>query len=114
MSNRYNNENHQRAAELHDGAAHAHLSAAVAHEKQDHLTGNELSRRALEHSETAYEQTREVQREKIAEILHKAPSAEEVAALAHQMWEDRGCPEGTPELDWFRAAAKLRNGKNGK
>lgn len=113
MSNRYNNENHQRAAELHDGAAHAHMTAAVAHEKQDHLTGNELSRRALEHSETAYEQTREVQREKIEGVLHPHVSSRDVSALAHQMWEERGCPEGTPELDWFRAMNQLRNDKNG-
>ncbi len=39
MSNRYNNgshyENHQRAAELHEKAAHAHLAAAVHNGKQD-------------------------------------------------------------------------------
>ena len=54
MSTRYNNgshyENHQRAAELHDGAAHAHRSAAEQRGKQDHLTGQEQSRQALEHS----------------------------------------------------------------
>ena len=38
-------------------AAHAHRSAAEAHEKQDHQTGQELSRRALEHSQQAYEHT---------------------------------------------------------
>ena len=61
MSTRYNNgshyENHQRAAELHDAAAHAHRSAAEAHEKQDHQTGHERTRRALEHSQKAYERT---------------------------------------------------------
>ena len=40
MSTRYNNgshyENHQRAAELHDAAAHAHRTGAEQHGKQDH------------------------------------------------------------------------------
>lgn len=28
---------------------------------------------------------------------------ERVTALAHQRWLLRGCPEGTPEVDWFSA-----------
>jgi len=53
MSTRYNNgshyENHQQASELQDSAAHAHR-AAEQQGKQDHLTGHEHSRQALEHS----------------------------------------------------------------
>jgi len=41
---------HNRLAELHNLAAHAHAAAAVAHEKGDHLTGHELTRQAHEHS----------------------------------------------------------------
>ena len=26
-----------------------------------------------------------------------------VAKLAYQLWEERGCPFGSPEVDWFRA-----------
>jgi hypothetical protein len=26
-----------------------------------------------------------------------------VAKLAHQLWEERGRPFGSPEVDWFRA-----------
>jgi hypothetical protein len=51
MSTRYNNgshyENHQQASELQDSAAHAHR-AAEQQGKQDHLTGREHSRQALE------------------------------------------------------------------
>ena len=50
---------HQKAAEYHDLAAHAHRAAAVHHEKGDHLTGHEHSRQALEHSRRAYELTQE-------------------------------------------------------
>ncbi|MEO8028745.1 MAG: zinc-binding dehydrogenase [Bryobacteraceae bacterium] len=28
--------------------------------------------------------------------------------LAYRMWQDRGSPLGSPEVDWFRAAEKLR------
>jgi hypothetical protein len=105
MSTRYNNgshyENHQRAAELHDQAAHAHRSAAEQHGKQDHLTGHEHSRQALEHSHLAFEHT--------AQERAKTFGHHEIAALAHQLWLARGCPEGSPDEDWFRAAEQLRS-----
>jgi len=41
---------HDRAAELHNLAAHAHAAAAVAHQKGDHMTAHELSKKALEKS----------------------------------------------------------------
>ena len=34
-------------------------------------------------------------------------SHEQIAALAYQFWQDRGCPEGTPDEDWFRAEREL-------
>ena len=59
MSTQHNGshyENHQRAAELHDVAAHAHRIAEQ-HGKQEHLTGHESSRQALEDSPDAYQNT---------------------------------------------------------
>src|SRR5580700_3989174 len=60
MSTRYKNgshyENHQQAADLHDGAAHAHR-VADQQGKQDHLTGHEHSRQTLEHSPDAHQHT---------------------------------------------------------
>ena len=50
---------HQRAAELHELAAHAHRSAAVHHGKQDHLTAHELSRQAMEHATNAFRSSQE-------------------------------------------------------
>ena len=32
----------------------------------------------------------------------------QIAALAHQLWVARGCPEGSPEVDWFQAEENLR------
>jgi len=41
------------------------------------------------------------------EIPESYPTHEEVAALAFQLWQERGCPEGSPETDWFRAEEEL-------
>jgi hypothetical protein len=106
MSTRYNNgshyENHQRAAELHDAAAHAHRVAEHEHGQQEHLTGHEHTRQALEHSHQAHQHS---QAAAGAQTFGHA----EIAALAHELWQARGCPEGSPEEDWFRAAEQLRS-----
>jgi hypothetical protein len=112
MSTRYNNgshyENHQRAAELHDLAAHAHRSAAEAHQKQDHETGQERSRQALEHSQRAHQNTEQTHRNIVNEHGIAIFGHDEIAALAHKLWLARGCPQGSPEEDWFHAAQELR------
>jgi hypothetical protein len=33
---------------------------------------------------------------------------EDIAALAHALWEARGGRQGSAEEDWFRAAQELR------
>src|ERR1035438_2013283 len=117
MSTRYNNgshyENHQQAAELHDNAAHAHRSAAEAHEKQDHQTGQERSRQALEHSKQAYLQAEQTHQHALNEHGFTIFGHEDIAALAHAMWEARGCPAGSPEEDWYQAVQKLRDRPTG-
>ena len=35
------------------------------------------------------------------------PTQEQVAALAYQLWLQRGCPVGSDQEDWFRAEAQL-------
>ena len=32
---------------------------------------------------------------------------EQIALLAYALWEARGCPEGSPEVDWFQAEQEL-------
>jgi hypothetical protein len=32
----------------------------------------------------------------------------EIAELAKELWQARGCPEGSPQQDWFQAVAQLR------
>ena len=36
------------------------------------------------------------------------PTEGEIAALARTLWEARGCPEGLPQEDWFRAERALK------
>jgi len=52
-------ESHQRAAEFHELAAHAHRAAAAHHTKGDHLTGHELSKQAMEHANKASQSSQE-------------------------------------------------------
>ncbi len=106
MFTRYNNgshyENHQRAAELQDGAAHAH-GVAEQQGKGEHLTGHEHSRQALEHD--AQRPTHPAENAHgIATFGHA-----DIAALAYELWQAKGCPHGSSEEDWFHAAAELRS-----
>jgi len=37
---------------------------------------------------------------------------QEIAILAYQFWQERGCPIGSPEEDWFRAEQSLKATQN--
>lgn len=43
----------------------------------------------------------------VAEI-REDPRQDEIAARAYRCWNERGCPEGSPEIDWSRAEQELR------
>lgn len=32
---------------------------------------------------------------------------EKISTLAYQLWMERGCPIGSPEIDWLRAEAEI-------
>jgi hypothetical protein len=36
------------------------------------------------------------------------PTHEELSKAAYRCWEERGCPHGSPEIDWQRAEEELR------
>jgi hypothetical protein len=67
-------DSHQRAAEFHELAAHAHRAAAVHHGKEDHLTGHELSKQALEHACKALQWSQEAHK-KSAKSMEKSKNA---------------------------------------
>jgi hypothetical protein len=39
---------------------------------------------------------------------------EQIAALAHALWRERGCPDGSPEDDWFQAERRLEQDRKTK
>ena len=42
-------------------------------------------------------------------IEHRTLDQEAIARLAYFYWEERGCRNDSPDEDWLRAEAKLRN-----
>lgn len=35
-------------------------------------------------------------------------TSDDIAVRAYQCWHERGCPEGSPEVDWYRAEQELK------
>jgi hypothetical protein len=42
-------------------------------------------------------------------IEHRTLDHEAIARLAYFYWEERGCPNHSPDEDWLRAETELRN-----
>jgi hypothetical protein len=40
--------------------------------------------------------------------ISESAMQEDIAKLAYVLWQQRGCPYGTPDFDWFEAERKLR------
>lgn len=57
---------------------------------------------AVEAVDTAESRPEATRTTPTAESIH-----EQIAALAYALWQERGCPEGSPEVDWFAAETKL-------
>jgi hypothetical protein len=45
---------------------------------------------------------------RVTQQTPNSPDAEKVRR-AHGLWEERGCPIGSPEEDWFRAEEEIRS-----
>jgi hypothetical protein len=68
------NDWHQRAAEFHDLAAHAHRTAGKHHNQDDHLTGHEHSKQAMEYASKAFKFSQQAH-ENSVNFLSEAKSA---------------------------------------
>ncbi|MGJ5819144.1 DUF2934 domain-containing protein [Paludibaculum fermentans] len=102
-------QQHQQAAEIHTRAAQAHLAAADSRENQAPQTGQKRSSQALEHSQQAYNRTGRLHLDGVPGDGPGGFNHQQVAILAHSLWEARGCPYGSPDDDWFRAAQQLHD-----
>jgi hypothetical protein len=58
----------------------------------------------LRHQQTEIESE---ERTDAAPLGQDQPGLHEISAMAHQLWLQRGCPEGSPDEDWFRAEEEL-------
>lgn len=45
-----------------------------------------------------------------SEAEMQAASTNDIAILAYRLWQERGCPVGSPEEDWFKAEELLAAG----
>jgi hypothetical protein len=43
--------------------------------------------------------------------LAAPPKYELIASRAYALWQARGCPEGSPEVDWFQAEQELKTSR---
>jgi hypothetical protein len=41
-------------------------------------------------------------------VISEPGNQAEISALAYELWIQRGCPLGSPEVDWLRAEEELR------
>jgi hypothetical protein len=48
------------------------------------------------------------QRRPVMPSTQESPTQEEIEKLAYLLWEERGAPLGSPEIDWERAEEALR------
>ena len=44
---------------------------------------------------------------RIKEAVTQRDRQRKIEALAHQLWVERGCPEGSPDIDWAEAERRV-------
>lgn len=57
-------------------------------------------------------QQQEANLEELTESYESAPTHEDIALLAYALWQERGCPEGSSDEDWFNAEQELKARSN--
>ena len=59
-------------------------------------------------NEFAHETTLDRGAHHVAPSESRTPEHQEIAVLAYALWEKRGCPVGSPDVDWSEAEATLQ------
>jgi len=62
-----------------------------------------------EHMHTARESSHRSDEATDLGVEHLTVDQEAICRLAYFFWEERGCPNDSPDEDWFQAEAELRN-----
>lgn len=94
-----------------NGPAHAHSVAAESRDRHARQSGGEHSRQALEHDPKAYDQTFQAHQGAVVGERDADFEYDDIAPRAYQLWEARGCPDGSPDEDWFDAVRELTVGR---
>ena len=63
------------------------------------------------HQKIAHKTSADLRQHTESEVGFATPEYDEVAALAYELWRRRGCPIGSPDVDWTQAEAALQNGR---
>ena len=69
-----------------------------------------MTKTDVNRSRKDYQVAQKAKQHRVADMEVKfstAPEPEEIASLAYRLWQQRGCPEGSPEADWLRAEQEL-------
>ena len=88
-----------RKAEGGTAAARAHRGAALTSNWQDWIVERPLTKAPAGN---------------VAYTAPARPSHEAIARRAYAIWQERGCPWGSPEEDWLRAEQELIEQPNRK
>jgi hypothetical protein len=64
--------------------------------------------KAVPQAMLAPERTEAIQSSPAEFSQHEMPTTEQIAALAYDLWIERGSPNGSHEEDWFHAERQLR------
>jgi hypothetical protein len=54
--------------------------------------------------------TPKLKRQEPLQSAQAEPTHEQIAPLAYALWQERGCPHGSPEMDWLKAEQLLSVG----
>jgi Protein of unknown function (DUF2934) len=60
-------------------------------------------------SQMAVVADRELPQDAAQNLISEAGNQAKISALAYELWIQRGCPLGSPEVDWFRAEKELKS-----
>jgi Protein of unknown function (DUF2934) len=89
---------------IRDGSGISALSVLVTNADEEDSMKTQLSKAPKPIANRAISETISAAR---PDSPASAPGREEIGSLAYRYWQERGCPAGCPEEDWYRAEREL-------
>jgi hypothetical protein len=85
--------------EIRNSVAYTQSASITEQSRQDDLSEPAPTKQALDFAKN---------QDPRASETHESDEPQ-VAALAYLLWQGRGCPEGSPQEDWYGAEQQLRH-----